>query len=306
MGTCIIRGTGPAAGGGQAKPSIPDDYIKIYTASDLDDMRNDMWGKYILMNDIDLQNFSWVPFEFRGVLDGNGYSIKRLTLSGIATYGGLFLRISPGDNADSAVQCAVRNLTVENFNIMANAPHALSIGAICGEMWSALIENCRIKYGAVNAQGDGYKMVGGVCGALGSGVIKNCIAEIDGTLYSSNCASGGITTMLNYQGAALMNNVVLTGQMASGSTVAAWTGRVTGIWDGGSGANVGWNYASVGVTVGSGGVTSQYAARSNGKDLTVAECKQKATYETLGFDMNTVWDIEDGAGYPFLRKGIAT
>jgi hypothetical protein len=39
-------------------PREPDDRIKIYTAQDLNDVRNDLDGSYVLMNDIDLSEFN--------------------------------------------------------------------------------------------------------------------------------------------------------------------------------------------------------------------------------------------------------
>ena len=60
---------------------IPEGYTPIYTAEDLDSIRNNLSGKYILMNHIDLSSCTeWEKigdFEtpFTGELDGNGYSI---------------------------------------------------------------------------------------------------------------------------------------------------------------------------------------------------------------------------------------
>ena len=70
--------------------AIAQGYTVIKTAQDLDNIRNDLDGKYILMNDIDLSSYSnWDPIGevdvdtgtgqgFTGVLDGNGYTISNL------------------------------------------------------------------------------------------------------------------------------------------------------------------------------------------------------------------------------------
>ena len=60
--------------------------IKIYTAQDLDNVRNNLAGSYVLMNDIDLAGFNggeWVPVgggptvnddnHFSGIFDGQGF-----------------------------------------------------------------------------------------------------------------------------------------------------------------------------------------------------------------------------------------
>ena len=62
----------------------PDpDAIPIYTAQDLDNIRNNLSGSFKLMNDIDLSTFNggeWVPIgyllnPFTGIFDGQGYLI---------------------------------------------------------------------------------------------------------------------------------------------------------------------------------------------------------------------------------------
>ena len=58
-----------------------EEYIKIYTANDFNNIRNNLSGKYVLMNDIDLTGFeSWVPIGdaqngFNGVIDGNNHTV---------------------------------------------------------------------------------------------------------------------------------------------------------------------------------------------------------------------------------------
>lgn len=63
----------------------PEDPYKIYTASELDNVRNDMAASYILMNDIDLGGIDFQPIgdgttTFTGTFDGNGYTISNLSI----------------------------------------------------------------------------------------------------------------------------------------------------------------------------------------------------------------------------------
>jgi uncharacterized repeat protein (TIGR02543 family) len=78
-----------------AQTTVPAGYTGIYTTADLDNIRNDLGGKYILMNDIvfsdaDFQvggafynsGNGWIPIgngvvdaPFTGILDGNGFAI---------------------------------------------------------------------------------------------------------------------------------------------------------------------------------------------------------------------------------------
>lgn len=80
-------------------------YICIYTPEQFNNIRNDMGAKYILMNDINLEQYhNWNPIgtsdnPFKGVLNGNGNEIKNLVLGenpiaysmkglfGVVTYG---------------------------------------------------------------------------------------------------------------------------------------------------------------------------------------------------------------------------
>ena len=58
---------------------VPAGYIPIRTAQELDNIRNNLSGKYILMNDIDLGEYeNWVPIgtkkqPFSGIFDGNNH-----------------------------------------------------------------------------------------------------------------------------------------------------------------------------------------------------------------------------------------
>ena len=65
---------------------VPAGYIPIRTAQELDNIRSNLSGKYILMNDIDLSGFeNWVPIgcaenPFEGILVGNNHSINNLKI----------------------------------------------------------------------------------------------------------------------------------------------------------------------------------------------------------------------------------
>ena len=74
---------------------VPEGYIGIYTAEDLDNVRNDLNGKYILMNDLDLAGAAFVPIgssdePFTGIFNGNGHVISGLIVDGSYDYAGLF------------------------------------------------------------------------------------------------------------------------------------------------------------------------------------------------------------------------
>lgn len=98
------------------------EYTEIYTAADLDAVRFNMSGNYIMMNDIDLTETdefkNWKPIgtdderkiieNFSGVFDGNGYAITGInmlpTSEGTKRYFGLFGQVTG----------IVRNLNLKN------------------------------------------------------------------------------------------------------------------------------------------------------------------------------------------------
>lgn len=119
-----------------------DDYKAISTKEDLNNIRNDLSGKYYLTCDIILtkEDFEqngflynngsgWEPIgnseePFTGVFDGNGYSIKNLYIeqkSDKITEAGLFGKIEHSD---------IRNLKLENFEINVENTSSLEIGRV--------------------------------------------------------------------------------------------------------------------------------------------------------------------------------
>ncbi|MBR0464488.1 MAG: hypothetical protein IJJ23_08930 [Clostridia bacterium] len=55
-----------------------DAYIPVYTLDDLAAMGRSPWGRYRLMNDIDMGSVEWVPMPFSGEFDGGGHCLYNL------------------------------------------------------------------------------------------------------------------------------------------------------------------------------------------------------------------------------------
>lgn len=120
-----------------AVDDIPDGYTPIYTADDLKNIRNNLSGKYVLMNHINLSDYSeWTVIgnygsPFAGELDGNGYSIiglksKRSLLGWV-------------ENA------MIKNLGIVNCNIFQSEETASfnsSAGAIADNAIDSYFEKC--------------------------------------------------------------------------------------------------------------------------------------------------------------------
>jgi hypothetical protein len=128
----------------------------IYTAEDLQDMISGY--HYVLKNDIDLSDSLWSPIEdFKGVFDGNGYTISNLTY--IKTYfdqevyAGLFTTIKYSE---------IRNVTLENVSIIttlrtnSNDTYCMHVGALAGSIDRSLIENVNIS-GQIDLKNETYQ-----------------------------------------------------------------------------------------------------------------------------------------------------
>ena len=151
--------------------AIAQGYTVIKTAQDLDNIRNNLSGKYILMNDIDLSSYSnWDPIgsvdkNFRGILDGNGYIVSNLTIN--------------RENEDNvgllglATGAEIKNLGLENVDVSGNSHTGGLVGLHTGN-----ITNCFVS-GSISGQ----ENVGGLAGT-GSN-FTSCYATGDVSGYSN-------------------------------------------------------------------------------------------------------------------------
>ena len=163
-----------------AETEIPEGFTPIYTIEDLDNVRNNSGGKFIMMNDLDLAGIDWVPIStFSGTFDGNGYVILNLTVSGY-DYGGLWGRIYGG--------ALIQNLGIVNCTIDA----VKSAGGIAGShppvnmMLGVIITNCSVT-GSIYSSGIAGGMIGSIEGSFMPNmfppvVIKDCytMAQVSG------------------------------------------------------------------------------------------------------------------------------
>lgn len=156
---------------------------------------------FVLTADIDLDGHEWVPMGtvannyFSGSLDGQGYSIKNMTITQNYTKAGLFANLAG----------TVSNLVFEGVSINQNDTSGTHVGTVAGYVSWGEVYNITVASGSI--QGSGY--VGGVVGYIDAngGTMFNCVnkANINYTGLSSSSKSyvGGIvgrteTCSLNY------------------------------------------------------------------------------------------------------------
>jgi hypothetical protein len=195
---------------------VPNDPVIIYTAAELDAVRNNLSAHYKLGNDIDLSEYlapggagyaqwgeeGWMPIgadntmsaSFRGSFDGAGYAISGLKMN--RTANGILYQSLFG---------AIMGATIQNLGVnVASLRGYESSGGIAGIATNgANIENCYVT-GTIY----GYRGAGGVAGTIDDATISKCytncnitgsesLGGLAGTSYGSsmlNCYTTGSVT----------------------------------------------------------------------------------------------------------------
>ncbi|MBR3975924.1 MAG: hypothetical protein IKJ88_08695 [Clostridia bacterium] len=210
--------------------TVPEGYVGIYTKDDLDNIKLDSHGKYILMNDIVFteedyaeggsfynSGKGWSPIpSLWGIFNGNGYVIYNLTINNPnADYQGLF------GQATSATIC---NVTLINAKITGGN----YTSGICGRYSGRnTISNC-----IVSGTIAGKQYVGGICGKLESTtstlitLIDSCVnfADISGT-YDVGGICGNLYSYVstNYNNVSTYYPVKISQCINAGNITAKYT-----------------------------------------------------------------------------------
>lgn len=197
----------------EQQTSVPAGYTGIYTAEDLKNIRDNMRGKYILMNDIDLSGIDWVPLEapstaiapdFDGILDGNGYTIRNLSCTGeskaalfesnsgiiknLALTGTVTLNNTRYLSASAAGLCRANDKTIENCTVAATITNA---GSTCTTQVAGIssynfgtISHCRFT-GTIQA-GSGAEALGGWSEITAGGIAASCFGTLTACEMTGN------------------------------------------------------------------------------------------------------------------------
>ena len=193
--------------------SVPSGYTGIYTAEDLKNIRDNMRGKYILMNDVDLSGIDWVPLEapstaiapdFDGILDGNGYTIRNLSCTGqttaalfsencgtiqnLALTGTCTVTNTRYLGADAAGLCAsndgvIKNCTVAATITNAGSTYTTQVAGISSYNFGT-ISHCRFT-GTIQA-GSGTEALGGWSEITAGGIAASCFGTLTACEMTGN------------------------------------------------------------------------------------------------------------------------
>ena len=168
--------------------------VHIKTAEELDAMRKDLQGWYVLDNDIELTgpwdpigqyepdyeyaDAEWWVHAFKGRLDGNGHAIRGLRMEGEKAFGqcGLFGAIANGE---------IHDLILENPSIGIKGA-ILYVGTAAGMMRQdrgrrGILENIEVRGLRTRVEIDGdmpsYISAAGLIAGVWDGEIRNCKAD---------------------------------------------------------------------------------------------------------------------------------
>jgi len=319
--------------------TVPEGYTGIYDIEDLDAVRNDLDGNYILMADIDMTEATaeggewdyngtgWRPIgennsnPFSGIFDGNGHKITGMRIKDTSCeYVGLFGYISRG---------TVKNLRMVNADIQDS--DVLNAGTIAGYAKTSIFENIAVDNLAMNLSYN-YSSndcnFGGIVGVINDGGLGR-------TTISKCYVSGSITARgygFTYVGGIVgncWNETIITdcynASLITGSATYSYSADAGGI----SGYN-GTIKNCINIGVISENDRACCGAISSGRDATISHCyykrgtaprgkhnasdtaetavaltagqmKQQSAYSYLDFENTWVLDVASGAAYPQLQ-----
>ena len=176
------------------KTSVPSGYTPIYDAEDLQNMQEDLTANYILMNDIDLSGINWKPMRpsstgvytsgFIGTLEGNGFTIRNLTVNAEQYDNGALFYQNEG---------TIQNLRVTGQINLTSKSGIVRFAASLAIYNKGTIYNCTSAAG-ITAGGDMPVRVGGLV-SENKGTVDYC--RYTGTIHASagggEISVGGIT-----------------------------------------------------------------------------------------------------------------
>lgn len=298
--------------------TVTETNYNIATAEDLLNIKLNTEGDYKLTADIDMSGVSFTPLpDFTGSLDGQGHVIRNLTFNNANQDQAALFSTTHG--------ATIKNLGIENANIVGNANAAAIVGRACGgTIQSCYVANSYIEgrdhvgsiTGDMNVNDNvgvtisdclsdarlktrSYQ-VGGLVGVANGGTIQNCY--FSGTIDGNESCSAGIISLLDSDDhlTTVQNNLSAASHIYKGSQ-----DRIIGT----AGRNVTLtnNYAVASMNYGSRGATfsgTSDAAGSNGETVEYATAKTRDFYvNTLGWDFDNTWKFLEGAEgkmYPVL------
>ena len=210
-------------------------YMTVDTATDLQNISNNVAGKYALNTDIDASSISnFVPIAhgasytnssqgFSGLFDGKGHTISNLTMNNTTdSTAGLFAQTSSAGS--------IRNVGLENVSVQSTVDNS-SVGGLAGVNYGSI--STSYVTGSISTAGNGNVFVGGFTGE-NEGTITNSYSRDSVTaLTNSGCNGciyiGGFVGENGYiNGSAAISNSLSMGAVGKTGPASATIGGFAG------------------------------------------------------------------------------
>ena len=171
---------------------------EIRSRSDLAAIPDKATGYYVIMNDIQMGSTEWTPLtNFKGTLDGNGYTINGLTITSSTTNSALF--------KDPATGATFKNFKLDNVNINVSKGMAAALCTFPNSQQHVDISNV----GVIGTVKTDSGKAGGIVAITGNNqtylTIEDCYFR--GAVSNAGADCGGIA------GGAGLNNNSATGNI---------------------------------------------------------------------------------------------
>ena len=281
---------------------VPEGYTPIYTAEDLYNIRNDLAGKYVFMNHIDLSKYTkWNEIgdydsPFTGEIDGNGYSIIGLKTSESllgwienASVNNLEITdceiIQPEETAGTsslsgAFASSAKNSFFNNCSVSGIIKPYVRAGLI------ALISSCNS--GGFVGKTDNCSFVNCYNNAdisftydkISSAKIGGLAGESSGTIFECCYNTGSIASMCSNEYSPESKNVYIGGLVGNAEETTSFN----------------YCYYKDNLTY---AVGESQKNPVGTKSLTDSEMKNQNSY--VGFDFEEIWEMAKN-GYPVLQN----
>lgn len=255
-------------------------YALVRSPEDLDDVRNDMYGDYLQVADIDMLSYGkFDPIgggsvKFRGTYDGGGYEIKNLHAYRW-NYSGLFGEV------DHAV---IKNVGLTNITV---GEAGYSGGLVGTASNRSLIENSYVTGSVIASHGyEAHNGTGGMVGRLNNSTIKNSYTI---TTVGNGSQAGGLVGEL-FGSSSIINSFAAGKVLGSTGSNADWFSRGGLVGKKDADSSVVNSYYDR--------QTSGYNDSGKGVGRSTSEMKRQLSFS--GWDFDSVWEIKPGQ-YPTLK-----
>ena len=240
-----------------------------------------------------VQNINNVSYYYRrytgGIVGVNSATIGNCMFTG-TVQGFFYVGGIAGINYGSIIKCYTSGDIIASEN-------ECYVGGIVGVHQFGSISDCYSTADVTSKYPDSY--AGGITGITGDfyyeGVVERC--------YSDGAISGyAIAGICGYNTGA---EAKVNGCVAANRSLSAYKSAMRVLGGYTSDASVpaaSDNYAFEGIPVSVNNVPQKIDDDPlNGTTKTIDELYKKATYEALGWDMESIWDIDEGSSLPYLR-----